>query len=104
MNGYLGFLKSLSQYQQRAEIGRLAFTERSGGCSLEEDLLQTPAMIAYTKSLGVNPALWEFDLSHYAEEPDVNWNSGNLRGRSQGPVYLPLRTRKRQKSGDYGDH
>ena len=70
MDGYLGFLKSLSQYQQRAEIGRLAFTKRRGG-SLQEDLLQTPAMITYSKSLGVNPALWEFDLRHYAEDPDV---------------------------------
>ena len=61
----------LSQYQQRAEIGRLAFTERWGGSSLQEDLLQVPAMIAYSKSLGVNPALWEFDLRHYAEEPDL---------------------------------
>jgi hypothetical protein len=70
-NGYLRFLKSLSQYQQRAEIGRLAFTERRGGSSLQEDLLLDPAMITYSKSLGVNPALWEFDLRHYAEEPDV---------------------------------
>jgi hypothetical protein len=71
MNGYLEFLKSLSQYQQRAEIGRLAFTERWGGSSLQEDLLQVPAMIAYSKSLGVDPALWEFDLRHYAEKPDL---------------------------------
>ena len=71
MNGYLRFLKSLSQYQQRAEIGRLAFTERWGGSSLEEDLLQDPAVITYSKSLGVNPALWEFDLHHYVEEPDL---------------------------------
>jgi hypothetical protein len=71
MNGYLEFLKNLSQYQQRAEIGRLAFTERWCGSSLEEDLLQTPAMITYSKSLGVNPALWEFDLRHCAEEPDL---------------------------------
>ena len=71
MNGYLRFFKSLSQYQQRAEIGRLAFTERWGGSSLQEDLLQDRAMITYSKSLGVNPALWEFDLRHYAEEPDL---------------------------------
>ena len=71
MNGYLRFLKGLSQYQQRAEIGRLAFTERRGGSSLQEDLLQVPAMIAYSQSLEVKPALWEFDLRHYAEEPDV---------------------------------
>ena len=54
-----------------AEIGRLAFTERWGGSSLEEDLLQDPAIITYSKSLGVNPALWEFGLLHYAEEPDL---------------------------------
>jgi hypothetical protein len=28
MNGYLMFLKSLSEYQQRAEIARLAFEAR----------------------------------------------------------------------------
>ena len=71
MNGYSGFLKSLSQYQQRAELGRLAFTESWGSSSLEEDLLQVPAVIAYSKSLGIDPALWEFDLRHYAEEPDL---------------------------------
>jgi hypothetical protein len=71
MNGYLRFLKGLSQYQQRAEIGRLAFTERWDGSYLKEDLLQHPAMITYSKSLGVNPALWEFELHHYAEEPDL---------------------------------
>src|SRR5215470_9778718 len=69
-NGYLGFLKSLSQYQQRAELGRLAFAELWGTSSLGEDLLQVPAVIAYSKSLGIDPALWEFDL-HYAEEPDL---------------------------------
>ena len=71
MNGYLGFLKSLSQYQQRAELGRLAFAEHWGTSSLGEDLLQVPAVIAYSKSLGIDPALWEFDLRHYAEEPDL---------------------------------
>jgi hypothetical protein len=71
MNGYLRFLKGLSQYQQRAEIGRLAFSERRGRSSLQEDLLLDPAMIAYSKLLGVNPASWEFDLRHYAEEPEL---------------------------------
>jgi hypothetical protein len=69
MNGYLGFFKSLSQYQQRAEIGRLAFTERRGGSSLEEDLLQTPAAIAYSQSLEVNPALWDLTFAIMRRNP-----------------------------------
>jgi hypothetical protein len=56
MNGYLTFLKILSEYQQRAEIRRLAFTERWVGSSLEEDLLKDPAVFAYSESLGVNPS------------------------------------------------
>jgi hypothetical protein len=71
MNGYLRFLKSLSQYQQRAEIGRLAFAKRWGGSFLQEDLLQDAAIITYSNSLGVKPASWEFDLDQYVEEPDL---------------------------------
>jgi hypothetical protein len=62
MDGYLAFLKSLSEYQQRAEIGRLAFSERWGSSSLEEDIL---------KALGFNPDQWQFELKHFAEEPDL---------------------------------
>jgi hypothetical protein len=71
MNGYLKFLKSLSQYQQRAEIGHLAFAKRWGGSVLEEELLQDAAIITYSKALGVDPAFWEFDLNQYVEEPDL---------------------------------
>jgi hypothetical protein len=65
------FLKSLSEHQQRAEIGRLAFTDRWGGYSLEEDLLKGRAISAFSKTLGVDPVSWKFDLKHFAEEPDL---------------------------------
>src|SRR5258708_28321373 len=71
MNGYLMFLKSLSEYQQRAEIGRLAFSERWADSSLEEDILQDQAVSSFSETLGVNPRFWKFDLRHYAEEPDL---------------------------------
>lgn len=71
MNGYLTFLKSLSESQQRAEIGRIAFTERWGGSSLEEDLLRAPAVAAFSETLGVDHSLWRLELKHYAEEAAV---------------------------------
>jgi hypothetical protein len=71
MNGYLTFLKSLSEYQQRAAIGRLAFRERWGGSSLEEDILKDQAVFAFSETIEVKPRFWKFDLKHYAEEPDV---------------------------------
>jgi hypothetical protein len=71
MNGYFMFLKSLSEYQQRAEIGRLAFSERCGGSSLQEDILKDQVVVTFSETLGINPRFWEFQLRHYAEEPDV---------------------------------
>jgi hypothetical protein len=71
MNGYLVFLKSLSEYQQRAEIGRLAFSERWAGSSLEADVLKDLAVFTFSETLGVDSRFWKFDLKHYAEEPDV---------------------------------
>ena len=71
VNGYLIFLKSLTEYQRRAEIGRFVFTERWDGSSLEEDLLKDRAIATFSESLGVGPHSWEFDLKHYAEEPDL---------------------------------
>jgi hypothetical protein len=65
------FLRSLSEYQQRAEIGRLAFTERWAGSSLEEDLLKVQAVATFSETLGVHPPSCKFDLKHYAEEPDL---------------------------------
>jgi hypothetical protein len=65
------FLKSLSEYQQRAEIGRLAFTERWTGSSLEEDILKDQAVFSFSETLGVNARSWNFDLKHYAEEPEL---------------------------------
>jgi hypothetical protein len=71
MTGYIKFLKSLSEYQQRAEIGRLAFSERRSGSSLEKDILKDQAVVTFSESLGINPRFWEFQLRHYAEEPEV---------------------------------
>jgi hypothetical protein len=65
------FLKSLGEYQQRAEIGRLAFRERWSGSSLEEDILKDQAVVTFSETLGINPHLWKFQLRHYAEEPEV---------------------------------
>jgi hypothetical protein len=65
------FLKSLSEYQQRAGIGRLAFSERWSGSSLEEDILKDNAVVTFSETLGINPRFWEFQLRHYAEEPEV---------------------------------
>jgi hypothetical protein len=71
MTGYLMFLQSLSEYQQRAEIGRLAFSGRCSGSSLEEDILKDQAVVTFSETLRINPRSWEFQLKHYAEEPDV---------------------------------
>jgi hypothetical protein len=70
MNGYLTFLKKLSPYQQRFELGHLAFTERWNS-SLEKDLLKMPAAVAFSQSLGIDASLWKSELRHYAEDPDV---------------------------------
>src|ERR1700730_8954588 len=65
------FLSSLSEYQQRAEIGRLAFGERWSVSSLEDDILKDQVVVTFSETLGINPRFWEFQLRHYAEEPDV---------------------------------
>ena len=71
MNGYLTFLRSLTPYQQRAEIGRLAFIGGVFNCAVEEDILKDQTVVAFSEMLGVDPRFWEFDLKHYAEEPDL---------------------------------
>ena len=71
MTGYIKFLKSLSEYQQRAEIGCLAFSERWSGSSLEEDILKDQAVVTFSETLGIDLRFWEFQLRHYAEEPEV---------------------------------
>jgi hypothetical protein len=53
MNGYLTFLKGLSEYQQRAQIAHLVFRERWGGFSMEEDILNVQPVSTFTESLGV---------------------------------------------------
>jgi hypothetical protein len=69
MTGYLMFLKNLSEYQQRAEIGRLAFSERWSGSSLEEDILKDQAVVTFSETLGINPRLWKFQLRHMQRSP-----------------------------------
>ena len=71
MNKYLTFLKGLSEYQQRAHIAQLVFRERPGGSSLEEDLLKVPPVSSFRESVGIAAGSLEFDLKHYAEEPDL---------------------------------
>jgi hypothetical protein len=45
------FLKSLSEYQQRAEIERSPFSERWAGSSLEEDILITVKQLEEARSI-----------------------------------------------------
>jgi hypothetical protein len=71
MNGYLTFLRGLSEYQQKAQIAYLVFKERWGGSSMEEDILKVQPGSTFSESLGVGACSWEFDLKHYAEEPDL---------------------------------
>ena len=63
------FLNSLSENQQRAEIGRLAFSERWSGSSLEEDILKDQAVVSFSETLGIVPRFWEFQLRHYERSP-----------------------------------
>jgi hypothetical protein len=70
MNGYVTFLKSLTENQQWAEIARLAFSERNKGSSLEEDILKHETVATFSESLGVKPTSWKLDLKHYLEEPE----------------------------------
>jgi hypothetical protein len=71
MNGYLTFLRSLSEYQQRSEIGHLVFIKGCEGSNMEADLLQAPALAAFSETLGGDLSLWTLELKHYAEEADV---------------------------------
>src|SRR5271166_3602427 len=74
MDGYLKFLKSLSEYQQRSEIGHLVFIKGccGAGPDLGADLLRAPAVAAFSETtLGIDSRFWALDLKHYAEEPDV---------------------------------
>ncbi len=91
MNGYLTFLKSLSEAQQRAEIGHLMFTERRGGSSLEEDLLKMPAVVARSEMLGVGPSWWVLGLTHYAQEVDVIATPVFDEGQCRAPFRLRYR-------------
>jgi hypothetical protein len=38
---------------------------------MEEDILKVQPVSTFSESLGVGPCSWEFDLKHYAEEPDL---------------------------------
>ena len=38
---------------------------------MEEDILKVERVSTFSASLGVVPCSWEFDLKHYAEEPDL---------------------------------
>ena len=72
MHGYLAFLKRLTEYQQRDEMGRLIFWMNAiGAPAFEDEILKHKKVVAFSEKLGVNPASWEFDLTHYAEYPEL---------------------------------
>jgi hypothetical protein len=73
MNGYLEFLKNLTEYQQRAEIGILAFRERwplfsSTDPLLDERVLTHHRVAAFSQKLEVDPCSWKSDIRH-----DIQW-------------------------------
>jgi hypothetical protein len=104
MTGYIKFLKSLSEYQQRAEIGRLAFSERWSGFSLEEDILKDQAVVTFSETLGINARFWEFHHAIYAKE--VESLNNRLRHSGYSLVIttseLPPRFRARASSDPPG--
>jgi hypothetical protein len=72
MHGYLGFIANLTEYQQRDEMGRLIFWMNAiGAPAFEDEILKHKKVVAFSEKLGVNPASWEFDLTHYAEYPEL---------------------------------
>jgi hypothetical protein len=60
--GYLKFLQSLTESQQRFEIERMVFSKSKG--SVAEELLRHPTIVAFTKSLGFN-AYWEIETEDH---------------------------------------
>ena len=66
MNGYLTFLRNLTEYQQKAEIGRIAFIGGVFNCAVEEDILKDQTVIAFSEMLEVDPRSWEFDLAPFS--------------------------------------
>jgi hypothetical protein len=71
MNGYLTFLKSLTQYQQRAEIARLVFDPSPYADHPEDEFLKSQAESEVGLIAGEDPADWMVDLHHGAEYREV---------------------------------
>ena len=84
------FLKSLSEYQQRAEIGRLAFSERWAGSSLEVDILKDLAVFTFSETLGVDSRFWQFDLKTLCRGARRHWGSSVSRRPMLSPVFVSL--------------
>jgi hypothetical protein len=71
MNGYLTFLKSLTQYQQRAEIARLVFDPSPYASHPEDELLKSEAESEFGLIAGEDPSKWRVDLKRGAEYREV---------------------------------
>jgi hypothetical protein len=60
--GYLKFLQSLTEFQQRFEIERMVFSKSQG--SVAKEILKHPTVVAFTKSLGFN-AYWKIETQDH---------------------------------------
>jgi hypothetical protein len=65
MRGYLSFLQSLTEFQQKSEVERLVLSQSQG--SLAEDILKHPTVVAFDESLGFQPK-WKFETKQFDVE------------------------------------
>jgi len=100
MNGYFKISKKISKYPQRAEIGRLRLP-KGGRFLIARRYFKVRSVSTFSRTLGVNPLCWKFDLKHYAGST-TGWDSSVSRRHAQPTFsfrdeYLRLISR-------YGDH
>jgi hypothetical protein len=81
--GYLKFLQSLTESQQRFEIERMVFSKSQG--LVADEILKHPTVAAFTKSLGFN-AYWKF------ETQDHGMGAGEIGSPrfSDGVCFVPI--------------
>jgi hypothetical protein len=81
--GYLKFLQSLTESQQRFEIERIVFSKSQG--TVAKEILKHPTVAAFTKSLGFN-AYWKF------ETQDHGMGAGEIGSPrfSDGVCFVPI--------------
>src|SRR5438309_1294667 len=65
MSGYLNFLQSLTDSQQRHEIQRLVASQSQG--SVAEAMLKHPTVVEFNKSLGFH-ACWKIRTMEFGTE------------------------------------